>query len=199
MQPPRPPIQDPLLAPASAPEYLPPVVGPPTWRPPAAASSQLCPNLWPLWVGRSSAVTLSPVSQRGEIYIAVILHNQVCFDKILSSLCNRHDNEDHHHPHDLQAKRHCGSENNRKRSNHPRTAWQECGHHTFKCWGKSNTVVISFKNCGRDDSLITSNPHKDKQNIRNLDLENILHIVTWFFSVEIFERKLICNYFDKSF
>lgn len=78
MQLPRPPIRDPLLAPASAPEYQPPVVGRPTSRPPVAASSQWCPSLWPLWVGRSSAVTSSLVSRwftLNRSIIAVILHN----------------------------------------------------------------------------------------------------------------------------
>lgn len=53
----------------------------------------------------------------------------------------RHNNEDHHHPRDLQAKCHCGSKNHRKGDDHSGTPWKECGDHTLKHRGQSKTFI----------------------------------------------------------
>lgn len=65
-------------------------------------------------------------------------------------LCFRYDDEDHHHPHDVQAERDRGAENYGQRSDHPRAAGQKCGHDASERWGESNRTEPQ-------SSLINSN------------------------------------------
>lgn len=57
---------------------------------------------------------------------------------------DRNHHKDHHHSDGLQAKRHRGSEDDRKGSNHPGPPWQERGHHTAQCRGQSSVTWIPF-------------------------------------------------------
>lgn len=50
-------------------------------------------------------------------------------------LQHRYDNQDNHHPHDLQAQRYCCTEDDRKGTHHSGSSGEECGHHLVECWG----------------------------------------------------------------
>lgn len=62
-------------------------------------------------------------------------------------LCDRNHDKDHHHPDDLQAKCHRGSEDHREGSDHSGPPRQECGHHAAERRGQSGDTwnLLAFQ------------------------------------------------------
>lgn len=65
-------------------------------------------------------------------------------DSVNLFLFSRHNNKDNHHPHDLQAKRYCGTEDDWERNYDSRTTWEECCNYTIKCRGMFNFCDVGL-------------------------------------------------------
>lgn len=88
----------------------------------------------------SNIVSGERLAPQPDPFIDTTCRDQMASSRSLSA--NRHDHEDHHHPHDLQAERHRGSENHRERSHHSGPPRQERGHHAVKRRGQSDGALL---------------------------------------------------------